>query len=156
MTTRRGFLKLAAATAGAIGLTKYAEPWLQLPETHEWVEDRGDFYVVRVPQSQRFANERLDKPTIFLLGAYSMLEGVQVDGFTNISAMGGAAIQQCHFNASRMEVSRNRSVVEMKAFGATMRDCLFVGNGASVAGLHILPGSDSTTVYQSLHQARRV
>jgi hypothetical protein len=67
-TTRRTFLRLTGAAAGALVIAKYAEPLAVLADHGPWVEDKGDFYIVRVPDFKTFANEHLEKPTIFLLG----------------------------------------------------------------------------------------
>lgn len=119
MNNRRGFLKLLGAAVGAAavpGILTYAEPLLAIPiEGREWVEDRGDFYVVRVPDFKTFAREVLDKPTIFLLGQQAILTNVLVSGFANLSAPRAGVIRDCTFDAREVASLQPRTVLTIGA-----------------------------------------
>lgn len=128
MIERRTFLKLGAA----LGLVRYAEPLQALAERgsplrSEWVEDRGDFLVVRVPAFQTFADARLPKPTLFLLGEQAVVSHVRVLGFANVSAPNAGRITDCTFDASECAVARERAVLE------------FSGNGGQIFRNTLIP-----------------
>lgn len=131
MTTRRIFLKLAGAVTGLVAassLVKYAEPYAKLSEIGEWIEDRGDFFIVRVPDYKMFAGEILNKPTIFLLGERAVVKDVRVNGFANVHAPNAGMVLGCMFDTSGMKVARNRPIVEIKGFGLKFERCLLTGN----------------------------
>jgi len=71
--------------------------------------------VVRVPDFKTFAREHLDKPTIFILGSSAVLSEVSVEGFANIAAKPQSSVLDCHFDASKIDVQRDRAVVEISA-----------------------------------------
>lgn len=131
---RRGFLKLGAAIVGALTLTRYAEPALvALPERHEWIEDRGDFVIVRVPDFKAFANEVIAKPAIFVMGQQAIVKDVDVAGFANIYAPKGGMVTESRFNASKMAVDRDRAVVDLNAKDLTLMNCHIIGNHKTTA-----------------------
>jgi hypothetical protein len=132
VSTRRTFLKLAGAAVGALALTRYAEPLALVsdvrPKYADWIEDRGDFYIVRVPDFQSFARERLKKPTILLLGENATVADIQVDAFVNIQAPKGGRIMACSFDARNVRVGRNRPVVEITdSCDLLLADCVALG-----------------------------
>lgn len=141
-STRRTFLKLVGAAAGALGITQYAEPLAIVPDAPpkrgDWIEDRGDFFVVRVPAFHVFASETLDKPTIFILGYQALLRDVLVRGFANVAVPRGGRVLRCHFDASNMAVGRNRPVLELIGSRATVESCAFFGRN-QCNGVKITP-----------------
>lgn len=128
MIQRRTFLKVASATVGVMVIHKYAEPFEVLKE-NDWVTDRGDFYIVRVPDFKTFKNELLDKPTIFILGQEAIVYGCQIIGFANIAAPKGGLFSDSVVDTSRMEVPRIRSIVEIGG-----------SNHLVITGLHGISG----------------
>ena len=60
---RRSFLSVLAGASAALGLARYAEPFALTPDAHhEWVEDKGDYVIIRVPDFKTFARETINKP----------------------------------------------------------------------------------------------
>jgi hypothetical protein len=131
---RRGFLKLGAALVGALVLTRYAEPVVAVADTHhDWVEDKGDYVIVRVPDFKTFANEVISKPVIFILGEQAIVRAVEVEGFANIYAPKGGTVLESRFDASRMAVENERAVVGVKGKHITISQCHLIGTGATPA-----------------------
>lgn len=124
LQNRRSFLKTGTTLVGGVLLTKYIEPIVPIAELkkHEWVEDKGDFYIVRVPDSKTFANELLDKPTIFLLGHHTVVRDIIVNGYANISHKGTSLITTSRFDVSKMLLSTNRSILSVEAPGDSPND----------------------------------
>lgn len=119
MIERRGFLKVATMMVGSLLVAKYIEPIIQIvtPEKHSWIEDKGDFYIVRVPKNKIFANEHLDKPTIFLMDDSSYVHDVNVEGYSNIMMTGKCKLLNCNFDTSKMVVQENRPAVIITSSG---------------------------------------
>lgn len=131
---RRGFLKLGAVVIGGMAVTKYAEPLIQAADTHhEWIEDKGDYCIIRVPDFKTFANEIITKPVIFILGEQALVRGVDVGGFANVYAPKGGAVHESRFDASRMTVEKERALVNIKGEHITISHCQLIGPGASTA-----------------------
>lgn len=129
MTQRRGFLKLAAAFIGGMVITKYAEPIIQIANTHhDWIEDKGDYCIVRVPDFKTFAKEVIDKPVIFILGEKAVVHSLAVCGCVNVYAPKGGMVNDCHFDASRMATEQKRTIITAK------------GEGLVLSGLHLIAG----------------
>jgi hypothetical protein len=127
---RRGFLKLGAVLIGALTLTKYAEPLVDVADTnHDWIEDRGDYLIVRVPDFKTFANEMISKPVIFILGEQAIIRAVEVEGFANIYAPKGGLVTASRFDGSRMVTEKDRPLVNLKAEDLTISECHFIGTG---------------------------
>lgn len=120
---RRGFIQLGTAIFGALTLQRYAEPFVEIVNTKDWITDHGDFLVVRVPAFKTFSNEILPKPTLFFMQERSTVRNVEVLGFANISAPMGGTIENSLFDCSKMIVSRNRPIIEINK----SRDMLFSG-----------------------------
>lgn len=99
---RRGFLKLGAVTVGGLAVTKYAEPFITTPESKDWITDKGDYVIVRVPDYKTFAREVIDKPAIFILGTRSFVSGVDVTGFVNVAFSPGSVFEQSRINCEKV------------------------------------------------------
>ena len=100
---RRGFLKLAVAMIGGTAVTRYAEPLVDIADTNrDWIEDKGDYCVIRVPDFKTFANEVIAKPVIFLLGQQAAVQNVDIAGYANIYAPKAGRVFGCRFDGSRM------------------------------------------------------
>jgi hypothetical protein len=139
--TRRGFLKIGAAIVGGIAISRYAEPVIKIEQSHDWIEDRGDFVIVRVPDFKSFAKETIDKPAIFILGEKSVIDTVAVAGFANIYAPKGGLVIGSQFDASKMATELERSVLNIKGGCAVqIRDCNIFGGDVAVCFEHPSPG----------------
>lgn len=128
--TRRGFLKIGTTILGGLTVAKYTEPLIDLaPSVHDWIEDRGDFVIVRVPKFKTFANEVINKPAIFLLGQGSTVTGVDVKGFANVRLGQRSRLLDSRFDA-RMLTETERPVVYVAHE---------LPNGiGDIAGLHVI------------------
>lgn len=134
MIQRRTFLKVASSTVGAMVVHKYAEPFEVLPE-NDWITDRGDFYIVRVPDFKTFKNELLNKPTIFILGQSAVVSGCEVIGFANIAAPKGGTFDSCKVDSSAMEVPRKRSIIEIREDGLVLTGNHVIGRQFTDSGI---------------------
>ena len=137
LQNRRLFLKTGTTLVGGVLLTKYIEPIVPIAELkkHEWIEDKGDFYIVRVPDSMTFANELLDKPTIFLLGHYTVVKDIVVNGYANVAAKGESLIHGCNIDASKIILPNPRPIIvvdidDAKTNKIRMEHCHFKSNPA--------------------------
>lgn len=115
---RRSFLKLSAAA----GITLYAEPLILLPDGVPWVEDKGDFYILRVPDGKSVNGLKLDKPTIVLAGAKSIISNVDIDGFCNIFAKPAAVIDGLWVDARHSMAEGRDHAVLMSGDGYLLKD----------------------------------
>lgn len=121
MLNKRGFLKIASVLVGGLTLSKYTNAELFLPENkvsvfQDWIEDRGDFYIVRVPDFKSFNNEILNKPTVFLAGQHSSISRVRVDGFVNIHSKNGPIrLTESEIDATRHAFDGRRNIIEVGA-----------------------------------------
>lgn len=104
---RRGFLKLAAAA----GIVRYAEPLMAMHDPHEWIEDRGDFVIIRVPEYKIFAGAQIEKPAIFLMGAQSTVRDIRMLSYANILTHGPATIADSVFDARLHQTENERPVM---------------------------------------------
>lgn len=102
---RRSFLRIGAAAAGVLMLPVYAEPEGNEPieesAQKNWVDDRGSFYLVRVPDEKTFSREMFDKPTIFLLGVNARVSQCAVFGHTNILMKSGSQFVESEVDVRR-------------------------------------------------------
>jgi hypothetical protein len=145
-TLRRAFLKAGTAVLGALTLAKYTEPLIAMPDSsHEWIEDKGDFVIVRVPDFKTFADEVIDRPAIFLLGENAKVKHVDVKGYVNLYAPKGGSVTYSKFDASKMLVPRERSVMELKAKDVVISDCHFEGNDTTTCGIQFIDTSPKVT-----------
>lgn len=132
---RRGFLKLAAAVIGGMAVTKYAEPLIQVAGAHhDWIEDKGDYCIIRVPDFKTFANEIIAKPVIFIMGEQAIVRSVDVGGFANVYAPKGGMVDACRFDGSRMVTEQKRPLVNIK------------GDGLMVTGVHFIGGPNNDSL----------
>lgn len=134
---RRGFLKLGAALIGALTVAKYAEPVVAVADTNfDWIEDKGDYCIVRVPDFKTFAHEVISKPVIFILGEQAIVRAVEVEGFANIYAPKGGQVTASRFDASRMVTEKDRPVINLNAKDITISDCHLIGTGGPAFRFH--------------------
>ena len=132
MMLRRGFLKMVGAVA-ALGVTKYAEPMVPVaPEYRDWIEDRGDFFILRVPDFKSFAGEVLNKPSLILLGRRAELRNTTVHGYTNLYVPQGGLVSESTFDGSSMKTARDRGTLWVQGESVTLEGCFFIGSGAAI------------------------
>lgn len=131
---RRGFLKIGMHLLGALQLIKYSEPIVAIDESkNDWIEDKGDFCIVKVPDFKTIAREVIDKPTILILGEASVVRELEIRGFVNIYAPRGGSITMSRFDASKMTTSDTRAVLKLNAKNIAISHNHIIGNGASHA-----------------------
>lgn len=131
--TKRGFLKLASALIGGVSFMRYAEPVIAMPKvTHDWIDDRGDFVIITVPDFKTFKNEVIPKPAIFALGEGALVAGCEISGFSNIFAKQGASLKDCLFDGSRMLTENSRAVVTLVRGFPYIVDSTIIGNTQSI------------------------
>lgn len=124
---RRVFLGAGAVAVGGLLVKRYTEPFGQVAaEYKDWIEDKGDYCIIRVPDGKAFINERIDKNVILLLGAYSTFKGIDVRGYANIATRGPASIVGCRFDARGFDIAGRGEAIRLES----SRD--FVLNGTSI------------------------
>jgi hypothetical protein len=122
---RRVFLGAGAVAAGGLLVKSYTEPLGQVAaEYKDWIEDKDDYCIIRVPDGKAFINERIDKNVILLLGAYSTFKGVDVRGYANIATRGPVSIVGCRFNARGFDIAGRGEAIRLES----RADLLFSGN----------------------------
>ena len=126
-------MKLGLVAVGSLIVAKYAEPIVDTPEIKKWIEDRGDFVIVRIPDFKTFANEVINKPAIFIMGQQAALRGVDVGGYVNVYAPDGGLVEGCRFDASQALAEHDRPVMKLQAANLKISDCHFFGTGQTPA-----------------------
>lgn len=126
MTTRRAFLKVAAGLAAGLGLTKYAEPLLAISDQGDWIEDRGSFVILRVPDGKSFANEVINKPAIVLLGVKSAIRDTSFNSYMNIKFSPNSIAESLKVDTTTSYTERARSSIVISGEGGNFRDSQIV------------------------------
>lgn len=109
---RRTFLKVlgaGAAVASAPQLYREAHRFVSQPK--DWIEDRGDFLVVRIPDGKTFANEVLGKPTLLFMGNKTQFRNCEVKGFCNLYAKTDFAVLDSTFDVSNVRMTEDRAAL---------------------------------------------
>ena len=132
MLQRRGFLQIFGATAAAVGLTRYAEPFVSIAPRHEWIEDRGDFLIIRVPDGKTFAREVIDKPAILFLGANAIAHTLQFRSYLNVDVQPLGMLRDSDINASARTTEQRRATMRIR------------GQGGRFESLSVTAGSHDT------------
>ncbi len=130
MMLRRTFAKLGAILVGGAPVINYAEPLAIVRSTaKDWVEDCGDFYVVRVPASGVFARETMDKPTLILAGPHSIIRDCEFNGFVNARSEGRLAVIGCKFDVLMSRAAGREAIIDATlGDGGHFYDCHFIGH----------------------------
>jgi len=128
---RRGFLKLATTMIGGIAVAQYSMPVVELPQLHEWVTDMGDYYVVRIPAFRTFANEKLDKPSVFLFGERSVARNLEIKGYADFHFRQGMTFKDSVVDATGFLIDGRTDVVELFGdnSGGVITRNHFIGGG---------------------------
>lgn len=143
MIERRGFLKVLGAIAASTGIIHYAEAKVLMPEQGSWIEDKGDYYIVRIPDGKTFAHETLDKPTIFGFGQDSRVEYVTVNGFVNMYMPRGGYVYGSKFDASKCAMHGRREVILVDGENCNFRTCDITGPKMGIeTGVRVLPSAE--------------
>lgn len=115
MLIRRSFLKIASAAASSLAV--YREPLSLLTDPHnDWLEDRGSFVIIKVPDNKTLKNITVPKPAIISLGLSATMVDVAIRGFANIIGKPGAHVLECTFDASSMRAELDRCVVHLGGY----------------------------------------
>lgn len=128
--SRRGFLKVGVASVAGVLLAKYAEPVMSiLDNKNDWVTDKGDYYILRIPDFKSFANHKFDKPLIVVMGECSRMSNTTVQGMTNLIVPKGGEVAKCSFNCREFLTEEPRPVVKVseKHNNLTVVDSEFIG-----------------------------
>ena len=137
MTTRRTFLALAGAAA-ASPLVTYAEPLLLVPDTHRgWIEDKGEYFIVRVPAGKTFSRETFTKPVILLMGSGAWVRDISVSAYMNVSAQDGCLLDRVLVDASSATTVQPRPTVRIKGANCQFRGWSITAGRGDTVGLHI-------------------
>jgi hypothetical protein len=145
--TRRGFLKLGAVMLGSIGIIRYSEPIIDIAHSHEWIEDKGDYVIVRVPDFKSFANEFINKPAIFIMGQNAIVKNLSLKGFANFYIPNGGIITESHFDTRNMTTENIRNPATFKGHGVTLTNCHFDVPSMSPSAINFEAYDQSSKVY---------
>lgn len=116
---RRSFLALAGATS----LACYAEPFTLIQDArHEWIEDKGDYVIIRVPDFKTFASETISKPAILLLGQGATARDVEFGSYLNLHGKPQSRLMKFRLDASRATTQTPRPTLRMNASHALVID----------------------------------
>jgi len=119
------------------GLTLLDEPELLIADSHkDWIEDKGEFYIVRVPDYKTFARETLNKPTILLLGENSIAKDLDINGYLNVELSHESLFIDSRIDSSKYITTLDRSIVYIKSknYGVNKP----TATGVRVSGLHAI------------------
>jgi len=141
--SRRGFILQATALVGGLSISHYLEPFLAVPDKYkDWIEDRGDFFVVRVPDGKRLEGQTFDKPTILLLGALACFKSNTVKGYLNVYAPKQGAILNSFVDARACRTDRERPAIMLKGSRLLFsRNTIDSSAGTHTTGMQLLDGS---------------
>ena len=145
---RRGFLKAGTALIGGVVLARYVEP-LNLPnqEHKDWVTDKGDYYVIRVPDNKGMRKELFDKPVIMTLGENSYADGITVIGFMNVFSKNRGTLTSIKVDASGVVSEKPRA-----AIFCTGKDLAVIGSyfKASVNGCALVSEVKGQRIFENI------
>lgn len=92
--SRRGFIAAASALAASVSAAMNLPSGIKLLNetdneepvnlSKDWITDKGDYYIVHIPEGKSFSSEKLDKSTVFYMEHASCVNNVSVVGFANI------------------------------------------------------------------------
>lgn len=112
--SRRGFIAAASALSASVAAAMNLPSGIKLlnetdneepvEKSKDWITDRGDYYIVHVPEGKTFKNEDLDKSTVFYLENYSTATNMSINGFVNIILLG----EYSRFDWARIDTRNTR------------------------------------------------
>lgn len=88
--SRRGFMVAASALAASVGIGNKLVTLIEtenetpIQKYSDWITDRGDYYIVRIPHGKSFSNHTFDKSVAFYMENDTTVSNVSVNGFTNL------------------------------------------------------------------------
>lgn len=118
--TKRGFIKLGTSLIAGVSVARFSEIIIDVKPLHEWIEDRGDFYIVRIPDFKTFSKEILDKPTMLLFGEQSTASDITCNGFVNIYMPNGGTFTDSLVDTSKSMMAGRNAPVNYKGEYGTM------------------------------------
>lgn len=112
--SRRGFIAAASALAATVSAAMSLPPGIKLLNetdneepvnlSKDWITDKGDYYIVHVPEGKTFSGEMLDKSTVFYTEQFSRVNNVSVMGFANVILLSDS----CQFTNSEIDARNTR------------------------------------------------
>ena len=142
---RRSFLSVLAGASAALGLARYAEPFALTPDAHhEWVEDKGDYVIIRVPDFKTFARETINKPAILLLGKEATAHDVKFKSYLNLHGKPGSVLRDFSVDASRATTETPRPTVRLKLEHAFLRGGFIKGGSSDNFLMYVEDGSKTS------------
>jgi hypothetical protein len=124
-------MKIATTLVGSVLVAQYVEPLVAMPAPKRFVDDRGDYLIVRIPNGECVHDEEFKKPILLILeGPYALFSSCLVTGFANVLAPNGGSIHDCYFDGIAMRTKKPRAVVHVETSGGGMQfhSCRVVGN----------------------------
>lgn len=122
--SRRGFIAAASALSASVAAAMNLPTGIKLlnetdneepvEKSKDWITDRGDYYIVHVPEGKTFKNEDLDKSTVFYLENYSTATNMSINGFVNIILLGEySRFDRAHIDTrnTRLASGKERAVI---------------------------------------------
>lgn len=117
--TRRGFVAAASALAATVSAAMNLPSGIKLINetdseepvnlSKDWITDKGDYYIVRVPEGKSFWNETLDKSTVFYIENGGSVKHVRVNGFVNAIVLNEyASLSNCIIDASKTRLASGK------------------------------------------------
>lgn len=158
--TRRGFVAAASAMAASIAAAMSLPPGVKLLNetdneepvnlSKDWITDKGDYYIVHVPEGKTFRNELLDKSTIFYIENGASVRGVSINGFVNaivLNEFADFSHNVIDTSKTRLASGKERSAVVLSYRG---RSIFFEKNLVSEHDTRQLVMQDPVTKYLNI------
>jgi hypothetical protein len=143
-------MKIATTLVGSVLVAQYVEPLVAMPAPKRFVDDRGDYLIVRIPNGEHVRDEEFKKPILLVLeGPYALFSSCLVTGFANVLAPNGGLIYDCLFDGAAMRTKNPRSVVlvESGTQGMEINGCSMITNDYNSSAFEMRGPVDASSNY---------